>query len=99
MRRGLVPDVVSPQPAFEPPARPQASENSVPDVFESTYELDEYVPFTDDLEAAAPGLRAEQTPSRFGPVTRVVALIAGLALVASVIGATAWFAWSVMASR
>lgn len=94
MRLRHSPDVVSPQPSFEPPSQ-SASHN-----YESTYELDGYVPFDYEREEQEKRqARERERPSRFGPGARVVAVIAAIALVASVIGTTAWIALTIMSQH
>lgn len=88
VRRPISGDVLTPSPPFEPPEAPEP-----PGEFESTYELDEFVPFDDDAPAAG------SEPRRFGPGLRMVAIVTGIGLVASVVGATAWIAFAVLGAR
>lgn len=89
-------DVVTPEPAFEPPTPPDSTaDEPTGDVFESTYELDGYVPFDDEVSAA----NRDEHPRRFSPAIRAVAIVTGIAMVLSVVGATAWLAWAILGSR
>ncbi len=98
MRRQSPRDIFTPEQSFVPPERGgEVADNAAPatDVFESTYELDEFVPF--EREGERPPARERST--HFGPVTRTIAVVTAIALVASAVGATAWFAFVYFVAR
>ena len=84
-------DIIAPAPGLETPRQPDpvSSEPAADEAeFESTYELDAFVPF-DDAQDAQPSTEGR----RHSPALRAAALVSIGLLVISLIGTTGWFAF------
>lgn len=86
MRTSAVPGILAPSLPFESAASGDSGEPGSSEVYESVPELDDFVPF--DGESDRRG-----APRSHHMGLRLLAVIAGAAMVASALGATAWLAW------